>query len=446
MAKVNKKENEEKNKFSQINSNTINNKKNIVFLTTRVNVYTSKTYTNNKNSNYTTQKPKEENRKILVNTNARPNTNFYHQNQNKMNIQSNQPSQYNISNYNKEAKEGENILTKNELDKDNKNLQEVKDDQHNIQEEKPKYINKLPLTVNINLNTQKIDDKDSKIIPISKEKASTENVNNINKKIIEQGNYVNKMNNYNIQPSSNIKNPVAQTKVITTNTNINKPIITNRGITNRNGNKYQHSNLNNVITTSSRPVTTRNYQTNTPNNIKKVISSNRPTGIKTENIEKKILVEKYLKPETKSTNTLDTKNQISRGLNNQNNQIKVSNNNIQVTGNSLGKSSYISQTTHPSIQRTDIKINVNINNNIPINNRTNIKIGEKPNYRCITYSRPSKNTTNVTHYINRISTNSSNGDNNTNLPQKETTTTTTRTNNIQARNLSKVSKSKQETK
>jgi len=307
MAKVNKKENEEKNKFSQINSNTINNKKNIVFLTTRVNVYTSKTYTNNKNSNYTTQKPKEENRKILVNTNARPNTNFYHQNQNKMNIQSNQPSRYNISNYNKEAKEGENILTKKELDKDNKNLQEVKDDQHNIQEEKPKYINKLPLTVNINLNTQKIDDKDSKIIPISKEKASTENVNNINKKIIEQGNYVNKMNNYNIQPSSNIKNPVAQTKVITTNTNINKPIITNRGITNRNGNKYQHSNLNNVITTSSRPVTTRNYQTNTPNNIKKVISSNRPTGIKTENIEKKILVEKYLKPETKSTNTLDTK-------------------------------------------------------------------------------------------------------------------------------------------
>lgn len=132
-------------------------------------------------------------------------------------------------------------------------------------------------------------------------------------------------------------------------------------------------------------------------------------------------------------------------MNNQNNQIKVSNNNIQVTGNSLGKSSYISQTTHPSIQRTDIKIYVNINNNIPINNRTNIKIGEKPNYRCITYSRPSKNTTNVTHYINRISTNSSNGDNNTNLPQKETTTTT-RTNNIQARNLSKVSKSKQETK
>ena len=65
---------------------------------------------------------------------------------------------------------------------------------------------------------------------------------------------------------------------------------------------------------------TRNYQTNTPNNIKKVISSNRPTGIKTENIEKKILVEKYLKPETKSINTLDTKNQTSRVSNNQNNR------------------------------------------------------------------------------------------------------------------------------
>ena len=468
---ANKKENEEKNKFSQINYNTQNNNKKIVPQTTKGNNYASKTYTNNRyNNNYNTNKPKEvtkkeENKKIVVNINTRPNTNNYQKNQNQTNIQNNQQNKKdNISNDNKDIKKDENIPTKENLEQvPIKVDSEKKEDKNNKEVEKPKYVNKLPLTVNINLDNQNIKEKDNKIVPISKENTNIEKgkITNQNTKVIEPRNYVNKTNNYSIRPQTNIKNPTIPNKIITTNININKPIpttqnkitttnininrsnTTNTNISNRNGNQYKNSNLSKVTTTSSRPIVAKTYSHTTPSNINKVVTSNRQTGMKKENGGANVnnIAIKYQKPETKKITTTDIKNIPSRGLNNQSNVTQTLNKNISMNGTPLEKSSNISKTSNISINtnvhpKTDIKINVNINNNIPLNVRTNVKTREKPNYRCITYARPSKNTTNVTHYINRISTNSSNGDNNSNVPKEETKL---RSNIIQASNLSKVS-------
>ena len=76
--KINEKENEEKNKLSEINYNNQNKIKNILPLTSRGNAYTSKTYVNNNrymnnNNNY---KPDEQKQKIIVNINTKPNKTF----------------------------------------------------------------------------------------------------------------------------------------------------------------------------------------------------------------------------------------------------------------------------------------------------------------------------------------------------------------------------------
>ena len=94
-----------------------------------------------------------------------------------------------------------------------------------------------------------------------------------------------------------------------------------------------------------------------------------------------------MKPATKNITSLDKKDEPSLAINNQNIETTIQNKNINVPVNSE-KTSLISKTSHTykntnAHSKSDIKIDVTINNKIPSSNKTNIKIGEKQNYRCI---------------------------------------------------------------
>ena len=245
-------------------------------------------------------------------------------------------------------------------------------------------------------------------------------------------------------------------KKIITNININKPTTTKYNYsTNRNSNKYQNSNVSKVTTTSTRPVVTRNYQTYNPTINNKVIPSKKEPEIKPETSKVKLIQEsneedKGKKPELKDIISNDTKNVPTKTNIEENNTNKYKNTNITVSKKpelktSIASSSTISSTNNISKPSYTRQINVNINRNVPVGTHTNIKSQEKPNYRCITYARPSKNMTNVTHYVNKINgdkkapindANKQTNINNTTLPQLSQIITG---NNTQASNLSKVS-------
>ena len=475
---INKKENEEKNKFSGRNYNNQTNIKNIAPISSRGNNYTTKTYTNNKYSNYNTNKPKEttkmpEKKIIVVNTNARyNNNNISAKNPTQINT-SNIPSRHYVSqNYKKDINKTENIPTdKKEVNDENlveihhKIDSELKDDKASMEVAKPYYINKTPTSNITNKDNQKKQEADNTVTPKMNERINIEKVNekkdNQKDKKIEARVYVNKTNNHNIKPQTYIRNINEPNKRPITNININKPASTNNYINNRNinTNKYQNSNVSKVITTSKRPVVTQNYQTYNPTINKNVISSKKEPEIKTETSEVKTLQENNLedksrKPELKDIISKDTNNEPSQNLpktNNVNiNVNKYKNTNITVTKKPEVKKSTTSNSTISSINNISKpsytrQINVNINRNVPVGTHTNIKSQEKPNYRCITYARPSKNMTNVTHYVNEI-----NGDkktsintvnkpinaNNTNLPQLDQIIID---NNTKDNNLSKAS-------
>ena len=266
---TNKKENEEKNKFSEKNYNNQRNIKNIASLTNNGNIYPSKTYTNNK---YNTYKPIEDGKKqdkkiIVVNTNRRLN-------QNKINI-SNIPTRKNLSqDYKKDINIKENItIVKKEIEnKENLNEipaktdSELKDNKESMEKSNQNYINIFkPLLANkINDVNKNIQGNENKISPktnaITIEKINEKN-NNQNAKNIENRTYANRIINSNTKPSINTRNINEPSKKVITNLNINKPISTNNYINNRSGNKYQNSNVSKVTSISKRPVNTQNYQT-----------------------------------------------------------------------------------------------------------------------------------------------------------------------------------------
>ena len=463
----NKRENEEKNKFSGRNYNNQTNIKNIAPITSRGNNYTARTYTNTKNTNYNTYKPREdtknqEKKAIVVNTNPRYNNNNYSSKIQNQKYTTNIPSrQYVSQNYKKDINKNESIPT-NKKEDNNENIVEIhhkidselKDDKASMEASKPQYVNNPPISNNINKDNQKNQEIDYTITSKTNERINIENDKEKkypNDKKIEI--HVNKP--INIKPQTYTRGMNEPNKKIITNININKPTTKYNYSTNRNSNKYQNSNVSKVTTTSTRPVVTRNYQTYNPTINNKVIPSKKEPEIKPETSKVKPIQEsneedKGKKPELKDIISNDTKNVPTKTNIEVNNTNKYKNTNITVSKKpevktSIASNSTISSTNNISKPSYTRQINVNINRNVPVGTHTNIKSQEKPNYRCITYARPSKNMTNVTHYVNKINgdkkapindANKQTNINNTNLPQLSQIITG---NNTQASNLSKVS-------
>ena len=465
LQKLNDKENEEKNKLSSINYNNQNKVKNILPITSRGNTYTTKTYTsNNRYMNNNTYKPKEERHQIVVNVNTRLNKNFYTNNQNQsLNINNAQKQVITQSYKNNNINTRVNIptiKTENKIENEKDNLNETplrinsgRSGNIKPETEKPKYINKLPLT-NINNSSLNQNINEQKSTPTKAEQNASFNLDsgrkqNIN--IIE-----NKPNIIsNIKPSTvsrNINNITIQKNIVVSNTNKNKTPSTITYInSNRYDNKYKNTNRNNVVQSSQRPVINQNYQRPQPqlNNIVATSSIKKPE-VKPE--ENKIQISTNINPEKNVSNlgvkgtSEEKKNVIaiktpSNAININNNvkrtpnivvsNIKVNNNipnkyknsNVKIaskpqerkitTINPINTSKYTINTSNSKIpSRNEVKSNINTSKNIPVTVNKNINTQEKPKYRCITYSRPEQNMTNVTHYINKISSKSKEKDKN----------------------------------
>ena len=457
------KENEEKNKFSKINYNNQTIKTNIVPLSSRGNVYNSKTYTNTRYNNINTYKPKEvpnkETRKnIVVNTNTRPIKNIYTNNQyqksketvNSNNIISprqniNQNIKTDINKTEIEKKPTEEIDTKKEIINEIPSKTELdnKEEKVNIETQKPKYINKLPLTSNINRdNNQNNLKKDNIISPRTiglNQTNNNEKINSQNINKIETRTYTNKTNNSNILPTSNTRNVNVHTNKIVTNRNINQPIISHKYINNRPDNKYQNTNNTKVIPSSRRPVITQNRPVIQPKLDNNINTSNKEHEIKTQKTEIKAIKDNNeeknkIIPETEKNtinNNISSAKQIqTQTVNYSNMPKKYKNSDVKITSKPLEK---------------NIKITIPINSKVqlnpsPLTSNKNIKEQEKPKNVSITYTRPSKTMTNVTHYVNKTSSDIST----INKPEQLFHVTTNQTEpkktntNIQRNNISKV--------
>ena len=382
--KPNEKENEIKNQVSHINYNQINIRKNLTN-TSRGNMYNSRNYLNNNLSNYNNNIPKEEPKKeqkkeIIVNVNPRPNKNICVNNQN-----------YNINNY-KNQIETPSFKTKINETKTTPTIKdETKNDIPNIistrvdsdKNNNPKvitiqtkiYKNNLPLTnINQRNNNQYTRDIGNKY--------ATNNVQ-VNLEDDSSKNYIPKTNKIEIK---------------TYNTNI-KPSINSRNINNIQKNTYT-SNIN------------KNYQ---HPQTKTQINNRYSTKNQDSNNSNKYNVTTPLESKIKVNQIPLSTNNLSASLNNEQEQ------KTEIPKIETEEISNINNTSIPS-RNYYIKTNININQNTPFGINRNINSQNKPEYKCITYQRPEKNMTNVTHYINKISNNSPRGQiiKTTNLINNET--------------------------
>ena len=443
--KLKDKENEEKNKLSGINYNNQNKIKNILPLTSRGNAYTSKTYTNNNRYiNNNTYKTNEDKQRIIVNVNSRPNKNFYTNTQNQSLNINNTSKQITTPSY----KNNINVrLNKLPVKSENENLGEQPLNTNSGRKdilkndiEKPKFINKLPLTninnITYNRNINNIANEET---PKKIEQNVSYNIDsgrkpNLNK--IEVNKVENKTKISNIKPSINTRNINTHKNIIISNINQNKSPSTNY-VNNRNDNKYKNSNRNNIVSSSQTPVIHQNFQRPQPQLSNISTSSIKKPEVKIDEnkIQKSSIINqdkneinsetKNKKEENKNDNIkktqyniINTNTNINKTPNNIINNIKVNNNfankyknsNAKINNkpeerkvNSINTTKYTSNTINSKIpSRNEVKSSVNISQNIPATDNKNNNAQEKPKYKCITYSRPTQNMTNITHYINKI--------------------------------------------
>ena len=262
--KINEKENEEKNKLSEINYNNQNKIKNILPLTSRGNAYTSKTYVNNNrymnnNNNY---KQDEQKQKIIVNINTKPNKSFYNNTLNQSLNISNTQRQITTPSYKNNINVKVNLPTvkkENEnIGEQNSNINSGRNNEIKTKTEKPTYINKLPLTNisnktytrNNNISHEEIPKKIEQNVSCNIESGRNQNLNKIEVNKVE-----NKTNIPNIKLSINERNINTQKNIIISNVNQNKSPSTTYI-----NNRYKNSNRNNIASSSQRPIININYK------------------------------------------------------------------------------------------------------------------------------------------------------------------------------------------
>ena len=219
----------------------------------------------NNNNNY---RPNEQKQKIVVNINSKPNKNFYMNTQNQSLNISNTQRQITTPSYKNNINVKVNIPT---IKTENENLVEqpinINSGRNNeikteTEIEKPKYINKLPLTNISNRTYTRNNNNISHEIPKKIEQNVSYNIDsgrkqNLNK--IEVNKVENKTNISNIKPSINVRNIKTQKNIVVSNVNQNKSPSTTY-VNNRYDNKYKNSNRNNIAPTSQRPIINLNYK------------------------------------------------------------------------------------------------------------------------------------------------------------------------------------------